>query len=185
MKLIICGAGQYGLAAREIAEEMKQFSLIEFLDDASELAVGALSDIDKIEYDKAFVAIGNSEVRSKLLAQIPSHKIATLLHPKATVMPSAVIGEGSIIEAGAVICSHAEIGQGCIVMANAVVGHDAKIGRCCQLKYNCTVPERCVVPDRTKVDCNVMYHDKKAIDEMNRCFVEEEIKKNGVEPGYF
>ncbi len=160
MKLIICGAGQYGLVARELAEEMKQFSLIEFLDDTSELAVGALSDIEKIEYDKAFVAIGNPEVRSKLLAQIPSHKIATLFHLKATVMPSAIIGEGSIVEAGAVICSYAEIGKGCIVMANAVVGHDAKIGNCCQLKYNCTVPERCVVPDKTKIDCNIVYSER-------------------------
>ncbi len=182
---MICGAGQYGLVTKEIAEEMKQFSSIEFLDDTSELAVGALSDIDKIEYDKAVVAIGNPEVRSRLLAQIPSNKIATLIHSKATVVPSAKIGEGSIIEAGTVICSHAEIGKGCIVMANAVVGHDAKVGDCCQLKYNCTVPERCVVPDGTKIDCNVMHRDKRAIDEMNRSFVEEDIKKNGVEPGYF
>ncbi len=147
------------MVAKEIAEKTEQFSQIEFLDDTSEFAVGTLSNIDKIEYDKAFVAIGNPKVRSGLLAQIPNNKIATLIHPKATVMPSAKIGEGSIIEAGAVVCSNAEIGKGCIVMANAVVGHDAKVGDCCQLKYNCTIPERCIVPEKTKIDCNIVFSE--------------------------
>ncbi len=130
------------------------------MDDTSEFAVGVLSDIDKIEYDKAFVAIGNPEVRGKLLALLQSNKIASLVHPKAVVMPSAKIGEGSIIEAGAVLCSNAEIGIGCIVMANAVVGHDAKVGDCCQLKYNCTIPERCIVPEKTKIDCNIVFGER-------------------------
>ncbi len=185
MKLMICGAGQYGFVAKEIAGEMKQFSSIEFLDDTSELAVGCLSDIGNIEYDYAIVAIGNPKVRDGLLSQIPNNKIATLIHSKATIMPSAMIGKGSIIEAGSVISSNAEIGKGCIIMANAAVGHDAKVGDCCQLKYNSTVPERCVVPDQTKVDCNVVYRDRAAIDEANRCFVEAEIEKNGTAPSYF
>ncbi len=160
MKLIICGAGQYGLAAKEIAEEMKIFSCIEFLDDSSDLAVARLSDLDKIEYDYAAVAIGNPKIRKELLSKIPSNKIAKLIHPKATVMISAHIGEGSIIEAGAVLSSNITIGKGCIIMANAVVGHDANIGDCCQLKYNCTVSERCVVPSGTKIDCNAIFSER-------------------------
>ncbi len=160
MKLIICGAGQYGLVAEEIAREMKSFSRIEFLDDTSELAVGEFSDIENIEYDRAVVAIGDPETRRKLLERIPSGKIATLIHPKAAVMPSAKLGAGSVIEVGAIICSDAEVGKGCIVMANAVVGHNAKVGDYCQLKYNCSVSERCTVPNGTKIDCNAVYTER-------------------------
>ncbi len=183
MRLLICGAGQYGLATKEIAEAMDIFSQIDFLDDQSNIAIGKLSDIDKIEYDAAIVAIGAPYIRKSLLEKID--KPATLIHPNATVMPSAQIGSGSIIEAGAVVCSNAKIGAGCIVMTNAVVGHDAEVQECCQLKYNCTIPERCIVPACTKVDCNVVFRDHTVIETINRKFVQEEKIKNGVEPNYF
>lgn len=41
--------------------------------------------------------------------------------------------------------------------ARAVVGHDAKVGSFCQLKYNCSVCERSLAPDKAKVDCNVAW----------------------------
>lgn len=69
-KLLILGAGQYGFVAKEVAEAMNCFSQIDFLDDYSEIAIGKLSDIDNIEYDATFVAIGNSAVRSQYLDRI-------------------------------------------------------------------------------------------------------------------
>lgn len=58
-KLLILGAGQYGFVAKEVAEAMGCYSHIDFLDDYSDIAVGKLNDIDTIEYDEAFIAIGN------------------------------------------------------------------------------------------------------------------------------
>ncbi len=154
-KLLILGAGQYGFVAREVAEAMGEYSTIQFLDDHSSAAAGKLKDIETVEYDAAFVAIGNPEVRTKWLQKLK--RIATLIHPQAHVSPSAVIAEGAIIEAGAVIATGAVIGRGTIVMANAVVGHNALVGDCCQLKYNCTIAENCIVPDGVKVGCNELY----------------------------
>ena len=147
--------------AKEVAEAMGIYSRIDFLDDHSEMAVGKLEDIDKTEYDKAFVAIGNPAVRARWLQRI--HKVATLIHPKASISPSATMSEGSILEAGAILSTDVKIGKGTIIMANAVVGHNAIVGDCCQLKYNCTILENCVVPDRTKVDCNMVYSDRDSI----------------------
>lgn len=182
-RLLILGAGQYGFVAKEVAEDMGCFTQIDFLDDHSEIAIGKLNDIDDIEYDAAFVAIGNPAVRAHYLGRIK--RAATLIHPKVFVSPSANISEGCIIEAGAVISTDTKIGKGTIVMANAVVGHNATVGECCQLKYNCTIPENGVVPDKTKVDCNVVFRDISAIDEKNKKFIESETKKNGVEPSFF
>lgn len=182
-RLLILGAGQYGVVAKEVAEAMNCFAQIDFLDDHSEVAVGKLNDIENMEYDVAFVAIGNPAVRSQYLERIK--RAATLIHPKVFISPSASIGAGCIIESGAVISTDVKIGKGTIVMANAVVGHNATIGDYCQLKYNCTIPENCVVPDKTKVDCNVVFRDISAIDEKNKQFIESETKKNGVEPSFF
>lgn len=178
-KLLILGAGQYGFVAKEVAEAMGCFSSIDFLDDHNEMAIGKLDDIEITEYDTAFVAIGNPAVRAEWLQRIS--KLATLIHPRAVVSPSALIGEGSIIEVGAVISTDVKIGKGTIVMANTVVGHNATVGDCCQLKYNCSVPENYVVPNQTKVDCNVVFKDKATIDEKDKQFIEADVKKNGVE----
>lgn len=167
-RLLILGAGQYGFVAREIAEAMGCFDKIEFLDDHSEIAIGELRDIENIEYDAAFVAIGNPEIRSQYLNRIEN--VVTLIHPTAFVSPAACIGEGCIFEAGVVISSDVRIGNGTIVMANAVIGHNATVGDCCQLKYNCTIPENCVVPDKTKVNCNVVFRDGTYINEKNKQF---------------
>lgn len=155
-RLLILGAGQYSTVAKEIAEAMGMFDEIEFLDDNSKAAVGKIKDIDKLEYDAAFIAIGNPEVREKLAYRV-GEKLFALIHPKSMVSPSAVVGKGCIIEAGAVVGSHAEIGIATIVMSNVVVGHDAEIGSYCQLKYNSSVCERSSVPDKTKVDCNTVW----------------------------
>ncbi len=158
MRLLICGAGQYGVMVKEIAVATEKFSEIIFLDDNSNLAIGKICDIDKIEYDQGIVAIGNVELRRNLLEGIKNPAI--IIHPAATVSPTAKIGEGAIIEAGAVVSANAEIGKGTIVMANAVVGHDAKVGDFCQLKYNSTVPERCIVPNNTRLGYNTVYGEK-------------------------
>lgn len=182
-RLLILGAGQYGFVAKEVAEATGCFAQMNFLDDYSDIAIGKLNDIEDIEYDAVFVAIGNPAVRSQYLERID--KAATLIHPRAFVSPSAKIGEGCMVEAGAVICADVKLGKGTIVMANAVIGHNATVGEYCQLKYNCTIPENCVVPDMTKVDCNVVYKDKAILEEKNKQFIESETKKNGVEPSFF
>ena len=67
--LLIIGAGQYGMVAKEIAESMKCFEKIDFVDDVYASAVGKICDIDKLihEYDSAVVAIGNTELRLNLI----------------------------------------------------------------------------------------------------------------------
>ncbi len=160
-KLLILGAGQYGLVAKEIAMATGDYDTVAFLDDSNPAAVGKLRDIQTVPCDAACVAMGNAAVRERWLATAAAYaKIATLVHPCATVMPSAVIGEGTVVEAGAVICSGATVGRGCIVMANAVIGHDAAVGDYCQIKYNGTVPERCTVPAKSKIDCNAVYSEE-------------------------
>ena len=43
--LLIIGAGQYGMVAKEIAESMKCFEKIDFVDDVYPSAVGKICDI--------------------------------------------------------------------------------------------------------------------------------------------
>jgi UDP-perosamine 4-acetyltransferase len=53
---------------------------------------------------------------------------ATVVHPRATVSPSAKIGDGAVILANAAVCARASIGKNVIVNTGAVVEHDCAIG---------------------------------------------------------
>ena len=49
--LLIIGAGQYGMVAKEIAESMKCFEKIDFVDDVYPSTVGKICDINKLIHE--------------------------------------------------------------------------------------------------------------------------------------
>ena len=112
--LLIVGAGIYGVVAMEIAESMKSFDKIAFVDDNAKTTpngievVGTTTDIDSLvcEYNNVVVAIGNPEVRLNLIRKFEVEtpcRIVTLVSPHAYISPSAQVMKGSIIEPKAVI----------------------------------------------------------------------------------
>jgi UDP-3-O-[3-hydroxymyristoyl] glucosamine N-acyltransferase len=76
-----------------------------------------------------FVAIGNAEARRRLMDQCAAQgwRLPALVHPKASVAPDAVLGEGVLVAAGAVIESGAHIGRGSIVDIGVLVDHDCVV----------------------------------------------------------
>jgi UDP-perosamine 4-acetyltransferase len=79
---------------------------------------------------KAFVAIGDNHLRLRLLAQVSemSFELINAISPDAAVSPSATLGRGITIMAGAIINASAEIGDGAIINTSAGVDHDCRIG---------------------------------------------------------
>lgn len=156
--LLIFGAGQYGIVAKEIAVKMNCFKKIDFVDDNSNLSIAKFNEIDtlKKEYDCFVVAMGNSKLREDFikLGITKGFQLVSLIDSCASISSSATISKGCIIETGAVVSSQASVGIGCIIMANAVVGHNAIMEDFCQLKYNSTVTENSIVTKNTKIECN-------------------------------
>jgi sugar O-acyltransferase (sialic acid O-acetyltransferase NeuD family) len=86
--------------------------LAEILDDPAALAV---------------LAIGGNRARARLAAGARC-QFVTLVHPRATVDPSAALGEGTVVFAGAVIQPDARLGRQVIVNTAASIDHDCVIG---------------------------------------------------------
>ena len=157
--LLIIGAGQYGRLVKELAEDCG-YEKIDFLDDNSPFAIGKLSEADawKADYQEFIVAIGNSEVRERVVALLErTFSLATLIHPSAVVSRSALVAAGCIIEAGVVVQSEACLGKACIVNAGAVVNHNSVVGAFAQVECNAVVAARAEVPDGTKVACGSVW----------------------------
>ncbi len=156
-KLLIVGAGQYGMVAKEIAEATGDYSVIAFLDDNNPAAIGKLNEYEQYssEYDAAIVAIGNAVQRLDWLDKLEQcgYPIPVLIHPTAYVSPSAEIAAGSFIEPHTVIHTEVVIGKGCIISAGTIVNHNSKIGSGCHLNCGTIVASNSVVPSQTKTQC--------------------------------
>ena len=160
-KLIILGAGQYGCVVKETAQAIGCFEKIDFLDDKSPLAVGKLLDYELFaqDYDYAFVAMGNANLRLCWLDKLEQagYGLPVLVHPRAYVSPTAVLGKATIVEPMAVVNTGAIVEMGGLICAGAVVNHNSVVHKCCQIDCNAVVPANAVVPQETKVPSGTVF----------------------------
>lgn len=160
--LLIVGAGVYGLVAKEIAESMACFDKITFVDDNAKTmpngieVMGTISDAENLvcEYYNVIVAIGNPEVRLRLIKKFEEEmpcRIISLISPSAYISPSAQFGKGCIVEPMATIHTGCVLTTGCIVSAGAVVNHCSMLCDGVHIDCNATVAGCTIVPAGTKV----------------------------------
>ncbi len=153
-KLLILGAGQYGMVAKEIAESTGEYDTIDFLDDNNPQAIGKLNEYERYKsiYTDAVIAIGNAVLRLELIEKLEKcdYEIPVLIHPKAYVSPSAVVERGSFIEPMVVIHTDVSIGVGCIISAGTIVNHNSKIGSGCHLNCGTIVASNSIIQSQTK-----------------------------------
>jgi len=124
-KLFVFGASGHGKVVADIAA-LCGYDFAGYIDDNAE---GALSYDDFLNtHAEAYVAlgIGNNDSRANVYRRLKDHgtKVATLIHPAATVAESARIGEGSVVMANAVINPDALVERGTIINTAAVIEHD-------------------------------------------------------------
>lgn len=131
MNLLILGAGSHGREVRELAESLRVFRKIAFLDDAKPGVLGPCRDLERYvsTYPVAIPAVGNQALRMRWIAELvqAGFILPVLIHPGAMVSSSAEIGCGTVVCAQAIIGAGAEIGRGCIISSGATVDRDVQV----------------------------------------------------------
>lgn len=132
---MILGSGGYGKVVADIAKY--SYDEVCFIDDSENVAgTGEMPVVGSSDYAiehkdvyDVFVAIGNSKIREKLQEDYIANDVAvvSLIHPLACVAEDVIIGNGTVVMAGAVINSGDRIGNGVIVNTGATVDHDCCI----------------------------------------------------------
>ncbi len=162
--LLILGAGQYGMVARDIALAMGSFERIDFLDDNKDIAIGALQEYSKFVagYQKAIVALGNPADRMDWLRKLKKAGFspAKLIHPTAVISPGAILEPGTVVEPMAVVHHEAVVREGCILSAGAVVDHNCILEKGCHVGCNASVSAGTALPPQTKVANNTTFQKK-------------------------
>lgn len=129
MRLIILGAGGYGRTVADVAAQAGAYDEIVFLDDNSTapdvidkcVNISAHLDINTHVYP----AFGNNEGRISWLdrlAELDCH-VPTIVHPRAYVSPTVVLGEGVVVLPGAIVNTSVTVKRGCIINCGAIIDH--------------------------------------------------------------
>lgn len=92
--------------------------------------LGLLEDYKVQEEDYFVLALGNSEVKKKIVEMIKAHngKFMTLIHPTAVVARTAKIGEGNILCPFVMIGPNVALGNFNLLTSQSIISHDSKIG---------------------------------------------------------
>lgn len=159
--LLIIGAGQFGMMAKEIAKSMHCFEKIDFLDDNSDFAIGKIKDAGNFiqSYRNVSVAIGNPDLRLSLIKELRAigFEIVSLVSPAAYVSPSATVSYGCIIEPNATLQTASYLSVGCIVSSGAVIRHNAFLEEGCHADCNSVITSNVTVSRTTKIACGEVF----------------------------
>ncbi len=144
-KILVLGAGSQAKVIADILQIRDEFELVGYVELGLDLQrigqsilgapiLGSLQELETIQKktgaDMAALGIGNNYKREELYqsADRLGLELPALIHPSATISPSAQIGKGSVIAAQACVGVEAQIGRGCIINTAASVDHDCQLG---------------------------------------------------------
>jgi sugar O-acyltransferase (sialic acid O-acetyltransferase NeuD family) len=132
--LLIIGTGGQGKVVLDCAE--KYYKKISFLtNDPDTKSIGnypiffeqnITQEYILKNFDEIIVAIGNNNARLTLSLKyiLLGKKLATIIHPSAAVSKYAIIEEGTVVFANAVVNPFAKIGKACIINTGSIIEHD-------------------------------------------------------------
>jgi acetyltransferase EpsM len=152
LKVAIIGHGGHGKVVQDLLTYFPEHRLHAFLDDRYSTLIEDenfvcapvyfAKQLIQQFYDIRFIiAVGDNERRKKIFdtLDLPNEFYLTLVHPKAFVSTSSLIGDGTVIMANVVVNSGAIIGDQAIINSGAIIEHDCKVGRFSHISPNATL----------------------------------------------
>lgn len=125
--MYLYGASGHGLVIKDIIEA--QGGVVDgFVDDNEKISVyDGLKVLHSAEdLSPIIVSIGVNKTRRKIVESLKG-RFGVAIHPSALVSPSAEIGEGTVVMAGAIINAGVKIGRHCIINIGASIDHECVI----------------------------------------------------------
>jgi sugar O-acyltransferase (sialic acid O-acetyltransferase NeuD family) len=140
--LVIWGAAGHAKVVADVVRTSSDFELVGLIDDTAPQRRGALhygipilggrEVLDGLLANgtRLMFGFGDNAARLHIGAEMATRGFVfpTLVHPASIVSPSARIGAGSFVAAGAIVNADARVGEQVIVNCGAIVEHDNEVG---------------------------------------------------------
>ncbi len=147
MKLLVYGSGEFAIVVRDLAQQCGH-EVSGFIDDFN-VGPGILGDFDAVRLsyrpEEFGIAIGvgykDLGARWSVFETVTAfgYAVPPLIHPRAYVRDSGLVGEGSFIMAGSIVDVGASVGELTVVWPGVVINHDSRIERNVFLSPNATI----------------------------------------------
>jgi len=139
--IVIWGASGHAMVVADIIRLRRKFSIYGFIDDINpdrknemfsrERILGGTEVLDTLEkgVHRFIIAIGDCKARiekARIIKQA-GFDLISAIHPSSIIASDVLIGEGSVIAAGAVINPGCKIGDNVIINTSAVIDHECVI----------------------------------------------------------
>lgn len=129
-RISIYGASGHGKVVLDILNSTKEYKLGYVFDDDETLKsfkncnIDISLDVKKLQEFPLVFTIGNNRTRKEIVEKIKHRVAPPMIHSNAVKSPSAIVGDGTVVMAGAVINADVKIKKHVIVNTGAVVEHD-------------------------------------------------------------
>jgi UDP-perosamine 4-acetyltransferase len=149
-EIIVIGAGGHAKVCIELLQAMgEQVAYCVGEADSQDQCVGipVLKGDDNLPrlrdagYSRLFVAIGSNRLRERLasFAVEQGCQLVNAISPQSIISPTAQLGAGIAIMAGAIINAEAVIADLAIINTGATVDHDCQIGKAVHIGPQCAL----------------------------------------------
>lgn len=174
--------------AREVMCQMGM-ELIRFVSDdfySKEPNVFPLSQFSPEEY-QLLIAMGSSEVRHKILQQLPENtKYFTFIHPSSMILSKdVIIEEGTFIGANCILTCNIRLGKHSLLNRGNQIGHDCIIGDFFSMMPNAVVSGNCEIGSGVYIGTNSSVREKIKICQNVKIGLNSGVLKNINEPGTY
>ena len=165
-KLLILGAGGYGKTIADLAAQLGCYDKIAFLDDGRTGAevLGNCREFTKFldAETQMYPAFGNNEIRMRWLGILKDAgvNVPTLVHPRAYVSPSAMLGIGTVVLPMAVVNTGVTVKDGCIINIGALIDHDSVIESGVHLAPGAIVKAENRIPAMAKIESGMVIENR-------------------------
>lgn len=141
-KLVIWGASGHAKVIADIIQLHGDFQIVGFLDDVNVdrhgqtffgyTILGGKEQLDELitsGIEHTIIGFGNCHSRYQLakFAYSKGFKFTNAIHPRSIIARDVLIGEGSVVVAGAVVNPGSKLGKHVIINTCASVGHDCTV----------------------------------------------------------
>ena len=142
-RLILIGGGEHARVVAEVVRSQGDaFDLLGFVDPAEcadtverlgLVRLGGEAVLPNYWDALGLLGLGSTGVtsrRAEIARRVGStlKGWATVVHQRASVSPTAVVGEGTVVMAGAIVNTGARLGTHCVVNTGAIIEHDVVLG---------------------------------------------------------
>lgn len=152
MKVVVIGHGGHSKVVSDLILATNCLQIIGYLDHKYEriqvvnnLIFGPISAATQLKEEfnnvKFVMAIGDNKARKLVVEKlsISIKNFLTIVHPSASISPSAKIGYGTVVMPQAVINADVIVGNHCIINSGSVVEHDSLLDDFVHICPNSTI----------------------------------------------